>query len=119
MKKSNIDLSKLESQMVSYRELINVPVIPCRERFVSLGEFAVPHGYIGTMTDMKELFGQEVPVRRSVAKRLSLANEALKKEYPNLKLFVTYGYRSLVVQTNLFLQELKKSDFLSRSLRPL
>jgi D-alanyl-D-alanine dipeptidase len=77
------------------------------EKFVTLDPRQIPNGYLPEMSDMKVVFGPKIVVRKSVMKKLLLAQKELQKNYPNLSLYVTYGFRSLEIQTQRFLKVLR------------
>lgn len=97
---------KLESTMVRYRDLIKVPVADTGESFNRIPQTLIPNGYIAPLTDMTQVMGPGVIVRRSVLKKLIRAQKILCATSPTLSLYVTYGYRSLAIQQKRFLWKL-------------
>ncbi|HSH55748.1 MAG TPA: M15 family metallopeptidase [Candidatus Limnocylindrales bacterium] len=92
---------ELENKMVQYSDLIDVPVAPVKEQFVSLAEVTeLSANQIGD--DMKQYTGDQILVRKEVAMRLQQAAGALAWQSPDLKLEVVYGYRALEIQQRLF-----------------
>ncbi len=92
---------ELENKMLQYSDLIDVPVVPRKDPFVSLdtvSELSV--NQIGD--DMKEYTGSQILVREEVATRLQQAAGALALIRPDMKLDVVYGYRALEIQQRLF-----------------
>ena len=73
--------------MVKYQDLINIKVNECGEQFVSLQKFLI---------------------RESVAKKIIEADKNLKNLQPEYRLIINCGYRSLKVQTKIFLKILSK-----------
>lgn len=99
---------KLESTMVRYRDLIAVPVMDTGEPFIRISQDIIPNGYISPLTDMAELLGADVIVRKSVVDKLCKAQNILRSVSPTLSLYVTYGYRSLEVQSKRFSNKLSE-----------
>lgn len=93
--------------MVTYRDLIAIPVAENNEPFVVVSQNDIPNNYMPGMTDMIEVFGRNMFVRESVNRKLLSAQAELQKKYPKLSLYLTYGYRSLEIQTERFMQRLK------------
>lgn len=100
----------LESQMVTYTDLLTVPVGENQEPLVVIGNDVIPSRYQVEMFDMAEALQNRIFVRLSVYERLRKAQNALQKRNSNLSLFVTYGYRSLEVQTRKFLEQLRETS---------
>ena len=98
----------LESKMVTYVSLLTVPVIENQEPLVIIEQDIIPNGYLSSMADMVPLLQDLVPVRTSVYDKLQQAQAVLKEQNPELSLYVTYGYRSLEVQTRKFLEQLSR-----------
>ncbi|MBU0998152.1 D-alanyl-D-alanine carboxypeptidase family protein [Patescibacteria group bacterium] len=94
----------LEKRMVKYKDLVQVQVRDNNEEFVALDNSTIPNGYLKEMSDMEKLFGPRVIVRKSVAKKLDHAQKLLQDRHSGLTLYVTYGYRSLKIQTERFLK---------------
>lgn len=96
---------QLEAELVTYRDLIGVPVAENGEAFVTLPMTApAVFGVVGryeTLTDMQDAFPL-VPVRQTVKQKLDLVDQAIKEFDPNLQLVVAYGYRSLETQRRYF-----------------
>lgn len=107
--KSNMQkvYKKLEKNIIRYQDLKNVIVKENNEPFVVLDQDSIPNGYLPTMSDMKTLTGERVLIRKSLYAKLKKAQQQLKKGYPFYTLFVTYGYRSLEIQTKKFLEQLR------------
>lgn len=115
MRSSKLPVSKdvfitLERKMVKYKDLATVKVDENLEKFVFLNTSVIPNGYLKEMSDMEEVFGAQVLVRRSVSEKLISAQNILQSKYPNLTLYITYGYRSLKVQTERFQKILSGID---------
>ena len=94
----------LESKMVKYKDLIRVPVKETHESLVYIKNSVMPNGYLPEMADMEMIFGPRILVRESVYEKLKLAQKKLQAKNPNFTLYVTYGYRSLKIQTERFLK---------------
>ena len=103
-------LITLEKKMVKYRDLVEVQAKDNNEEFVQLDNSILPNGYLKEMSDMEKLFGSRIVVRKSVAKNLDCAQKILKAKHPGLTLHVTYGYRSLKIQTERYLKILRGVD---------
>ncbi len=101
----------LEEKMVKYTDLIKIRTRENKEIFTSLSSVNIGNGYIKLFNDMEKLLGPTIHVRKNVAKMLTKAQGKLQKMFPNLSLYVTYGYRSLEIQTERFLKELSKQKY--------
>jgi len=99
--------SKLELKMVKYKDLITIPVIENNDPFIIVSQSDIPNKYMPGMTDMQKVLGEKIIVRKSVYDKLLSAQTDLQKQYPSLSLFLTYGFRSLEIQTARFTQQLK------------
>lgn len=104
----NIAFSNLEATMVRYRDLIRVPVADAGESLTVVLPNVIANGYIPPLTDMETIFGPNIVVRKSVCTRLVKAQTFLQQSSPSLALYITYGYRSLDVQKNRFLNKLSE-----------
>lgn len=93
--------------MAKYQDLINVPVKENDEPIIVIDPGIIPNAYSPVLSDMQELLGSQLYVRKSVFKKLQNVQINLKKRYPSYTLFVTYGYRSTEVQTRYFLKQLQ------------
>ncbi len=93
----------LEERMVKYCDLKNVVVKESGEGFVTLPNSGknVIGRYEENLADMKKDF-PKIVVRKSVAEKLNLVDDLLKKIDPDFQLLVTYGFRSLEVQKKYF-----------------
>jgi|SRR5579885_585786 len=99
----------LEKMMVKYRDLVHVQTEENNEEFTVLDR--IPSGYKAQMSDMRVFFGGKIIVRTEVAKRLKEVQKKLFHYNSALSLYVTYGYRSLEVQTKNFSQQLQKMSY--------
>lgn len=91
--------SNLEKNMVRYENLIDISVTENGEEFVSIPTSA-PDGVIGKYLDYSDMSDDfpEICIRRSVRDKLANVNQSISGVDPNLRLMVTYGFRSLEVQ---------------------
>lgn len=92
--------------MVRYRDLVTVPVADTGESFTTLKQTDVPNGYIPPMVNTEPILKENIIVRLSVKNKLINAQKILCGKNPELSLYITYGYRSLSVQTSRFLAKL-------------
>lgn len=97
----------LEKSIVKYKDLINIKVRENNEQLVKINK-VLNCGYVTGMDDMKEFLGNKILVRKTVLNKLKMAQKNLSKIDPNLFLFITYGYRSLKIQTKKFLEQIVK-----------
>ncbi len=97
----------LETQMVKFQDLMKVRVKDDKECFVTIEMDKIPFGYTSIFYQEEEISGKKMYVREGTWKRLLLAQRNLQDKDPRLSLFITFGYRSLEIQTNRFLQRLK------------
>ncbi len=112
-KYSNLDL---EESMVKYTDLIRIKARGKKEPFVSLNSVNIGNGYSKLSNGMEKLLGQNIYVRKTIAKMLVEAQKKLQEQFPALSLYVTYGYRSLEIQTELFLKELSCQKYFPNSI---
>jgi len=103
----NNNNSQLESTMVTYTQLLSIPVKENNEPMVIVDQQDIPNGYLEGMADMEKFLGKTILVRQTVLNKLKLAQKILQNEYPYYSLFLTYGYRTLEIQTKRFLERLK------------
>jgi len=93
--------------MIKYKDLIDIKITENQEKFVIIDQKIIKFGYIEVMSDMKSFLSGKIIVRKSVYQRLITAQNYLKKFNPMLDLYITYGYRSPEIQTNLFIKQLR------------
>jgi len=105
--------------MIRYRDLINVPVADVGEPMVVLNPAVIKNGYRPEMSDMENVLKNNIVLRKTVARMLIHAQTLLRKKYKNYSLYVTYGYRSLEIQTNIFrtiASKIAKNRFFANSM---
>lgn len=110
MKNKSSDIY-LEAKMVKYTNLIQIKTRGKKEPFVSLNSVNIGNGYSKLSNSMEKLLGSDIYVRKTIAKMLVNAQRKLQEQFPALSLYVTYGYRSLEIQTELFLKELSSQKY--------
>lgn len=101
-------LQQLERGFVKYEDLRNIPIKESHNPFVLFperGQSVI--GVYDILNDSKSTFPQ-IPVRKTVAEKLFVADQQLKKIHPSYQLMVTYGYRSMGIQQMYYLRELEK-----------
>ncbi len=108
--RSENEYKKLEASMVRYKDLAPIPVRENADPIIILDSELIPSGYMPEMSDMEKTLGRTIFVRGEVNDRLKDAQRRLQDNAPYLSLFVTYGYRSLEVQTQRFLQLFRDVD---------
>ena len=97
----------LEEKFLTYSDLKNIKVKENWENFVVIPELKnLWWKYF--KDDMKPYFDWKIIVRKTVWEKLENISKNLKENYPNLKLIVTYWYRTLEIQTKYFNNRLKK-----------
>lgn len=107
MKNYNKQYSELENKFLQYSDLKDVKVKENWEEFVIVPELEnLWAKYF--KDDMKEYFDWKIIVRKTVWEKLERISNFLKENNPNLKLIVTYWYRTLEIQTKYFNKRLKK-----------
>ncbi len=94
--------------MITYRDLISIKVNDNGDRIVPLEKDKILFGYMPELSDMKVILGDTIFVREGTYDKLLKAQHSLKTKNPNLSLYVTYGYRSLKIQTERFMLRLKE-----------
>ncbi len=99
---------QLESTMLTYKNLVGVAVKENREGFIPLNKDQILFGYMPEFDDMKVILNNKILVRKTVLKMLLKTQIKLNKTNPDFKLFITYGYRDLSIQTKRF-NEVRKS----------
>lgn len=99
-------------RIAKYNDLVKIPTKEEDERFIVVNFFSrnIKFGqeYTCASDDMANYFDGKIIVRKTVARRLSHANKSLQEKYPGLTLFITYGYRTLEIQTRRFERELQR-----------
>src|SRR5262245_22160504 len=104
----NYNYEYLETQMVHYQDLLPVEVRESGDIFARINTNVIPNGYMSALDDMKGVTGEGILVRKGVLERLIQSQQILKRDHPNYTLYVTYGYRSIEIQTQYFLKQLRK-----------
>jgi D-alanyl-D-alanine dipeptidase len=104
------NIKKIESKMVTYTDLLSVPTKENGEECITIDPKVIPNGYMSNFSDMEKITGKNPFVRKSVYEKLQSAQKLLSEKHPNLSLYVTYGYRSLEIQTAIFLEVLAKTN---------
>lgn len=105
----NNRIGKLEKKMVTYKKLTRIKQNDIGDKLIPLDKNLIMSAYKSEFNDMERVVGPAILVREKVAERLYQAQKLLKTGYPFLSLYVTYGYRSLEIQTNLFVKELRNN----------
>lgn len=95
-------LKQLEDTMIRYRDLANVSVAENGEPMVILDPTIIKNGYYPDMSDMVNVLKNKIVLRTTVSRMLADAQKRLRDKNKNFSLYVTYGYRSLEVQTKTF-----------------
>lgn len=95
--------------MVTYKNLISVVVLDTNEPLVPITN-DVLFGYMPQFSNTQQALKGKMYVRSTVNSKLNKAQNNLEKTNPELSLFVTYGFRSTEIQTQFFIQSLKKND---------
>ncbi|MDB4978213.1 MAG: D-ala-D-ala dipeptidase family protein [Candidatus Peribacteria bacterium] len=102
----NTDANAFIGSKATYMQLIGVHVEDNNEMFICITPDVFPSAYMPGMKDMQGLF-PGIPLRTSVFNRLRNARRIVKSQRPDLDLLLTYGYRTLEIQTELFVKELE------------
>ena len=105
-KNTQKSIKDLEKGMVTFSDLLNISVQENNEPFIKLDPNEIPNGYSSMMPDMRSVTGPHILIRHGVYKPLLTAQKLLKLQYPSYTLFVSYGYRSLEIQTEEFIKQL-------------
>jgi len=93
---------QLEDTMIRYRDLIHVPVADSGEPMTIMDPAVIKNGYSPEMPDMTSVLDNKIVFRKTVIRMLKAAQKRLRRMNKNYSLHVTYGYRSLEIQTNIF-----------------
>ena len=105
----------LQKKQALYRDLIPIPVQENKDPFSSLDTAGILYGYQKKNRDMEPILRGQMLLRTPVIKRLQQAQVILQRKKPDYALYVTYGYRSLQVQTSRFqnqiVREIRKKFF--------
>jgi len=101
-------MNTIKKSLVRYQDLRAIPVRDTNEQVIALDEIGVVNGYWKTKQDMQPFFKGKILVRVSVGQKLKRADLYLKKYSTNWSLYVTYGYRSLKIQTQSFTRVLRE-----------
>lgn len=102
---------------VQYSDLINIDTKNSEEIFVEITTLWLYWWYLKSFKIDNSLLWNKIYVRKRVWEMLLLANNNLKKHWSSL--FVTFGYRSLKIQTERFqqrLQQIAKEKFYPNSI---
>lgn len=91
----------LESRMLTYDDIVDVPVTPCNEPLVPIRESRTVAAR-QLRDEMLPVTGERIYVRRTVAVMLEAVGVRLDRARPGTQLQVGYGYRSLAIQTKNF-----------------
>lgn len=94
--------AQLEKRMIRYRDLISVSVADNGDPMVVLDPAGIKNGYRQDMSDMTTALGNRIILRNTASQMLNDAQKRLREKNENYSLYVTYGYRSLEVQTTKF-----------------
>jgi D-alanyl-D-alanine dipeptidase len=86
--------------MLKYSDLIDVTVIDNGEIMTAIKSDSIITKQIDE--DMRAITGEDIYIRKNVLEKLNQAAGILVQNYPNHKLQVVYGYRSLSIQKRLF-----------------
>ena len=98
---------KLENEFLTYSDLKKIKTNESWEEFVEIPELDnLWWKYF--KDDMKKYFNWKIIIRKTVWKKLENISNFLKRNYPNIKLIVTYWYRTLEIQTKYFNNRLNK-----------
>lgn len=97
----------LETEIPNYKELMGITVKENNQAFVALKKDKIPFGYSPIFSEMEKALDNKMIVRKEIWKRLLKAQVLLQKNNPELSLFITFGYRSMEVQTSRFLERIK------------
>jgi len=103
-------ITKRIERIALYTELAGVRVKENGDVFVPIDTSVLSCGYRSEMADTSDLFGKIIPVRKKVYEMLLEAQKELREINPNLRLHITYGYRSMKIQTKKFLEILKEKS---------
>ena len=94
--------AQLEDTMTRYRDLVGVPVADGGEPMVILNPAVIKNGYPPEMSDMAKALEGKIVVRKTVYQMLRDVQKQISEKNNNYSLYVTYGYRSLEIQTTKF-----------------
>jgi D-alanyl-D-alanine dipeptidase len=94
--------------MVRYQNLLNIAVDKNREGFIFIDKSNLYNGYRTEMNDMRDLLKNRIFARAKVYKKLLKVQKSLTTINPSLFLYITYCYRSIEIQTKLFLKHLSQ-----------
>lgn len=101
-------MNTMKKSLVRYQDLWLIPVRDTNEQFIALDEIGVVNGYWKTKQEMQPFFKGKILVRVSIGQKLKRADLYLKQYSTNWSLYVTYGYRSLEIQTQSFTRVLQE-----------
>lgn len=91
-----------ERRIFSFKELLTVPVQDNNDPLICVADIDRTIVMQYKKLDMVPFFGEKIFVRKLVAEKLHLVNVALQNGYPEARLKIVYGYRSLEVQEKYF-----------------
>lgn len=99
MEKDNL-FSSLEKNFITYCDLKDINVDDCGECFSSLSNTNIAYRTQGEFITPST--GKDIFVRQSVVEKLNNAQKYISELFPNCRLEVVYGYRSLDVQNSTY-----------------
>lgn len=102
-------IKDLEEKMVTYKDLVAVKVTENNESFAEI-PISINSKYMQPFSDMSSYFDGKMFLRKTVIKKILQAQKSLEQINNQITFCVTYGYRSLEIQTNRFQTILKGID---------
>lgn len=99
-----MNLSSQPIGIAQYPALLLIKEGENNEPFVNLQSSPVPWEFDERFQDMASVLPGQIIIRKSVRSLLEQAQENLRKTRPDNRLLVTYGFRTLEIQTRMFLR---------------
>lgn len=96
----------MKLKIAKYKDLKKITSNENNENFMAVNFFDLSIKY--DVLDLDKSLKQKIIARKTIAKKLVIANEKLQKTNPNLALFVVSGYKNLNIQQKKFKSEYKK-----------
>lgn len=90
--------------IAQYPDLLRIKEAENNEPFVNLQSSPVPWEFDERFQVMASVLPGQIIIRKSVRSLLEQAQENLRKTRPDSRLLVTYGFRTLEIQTRMFLR---------------
>lgn len=101
-------MSTKKTKTAKYKDLLNIKIKDNGEKMVNLTQSYKDLVCKYQQRDMIPYVGEDIWVRQTIADKLQKISENLKRDYPNYKLKIVYGFRHPEIQ-KLYFEKRKES----------